>query len=208
MEYMRLAACKAGTARCTEKGSCLSMSTASNCGTCGNKCAKPYTKCDPTHGCVGLKTVPAFQMCTGPIPQTICEPTKVEGYRGSSFSAGFAQIVAGHVTRSRNRDLTLDVIISVISSPGSMISNLQLIFGGRQLGQVVPITTLTEVVDSIRTVYTGFPSGSGPVHFRKLTFVTPPLSTTLYAHNELEVKLLIRQQNDKQLILTKQFLIK
>jgi hypothetical protein len=33
-----MASCKSGYARCPPTGSCLSMSTLSNCGSCGNKC--------------------------------------------------------------------------------------------------------------------------------------------------------------------------
>ena len=112
------AMCKPGYARCTPTGSCLSVSTTSNCNMCGNACKAPYSKCDKEMGCVGKFTLPAsFQLCTGAVgAQTCAAPL---------FGAGYAEIILAQTNDTALRTAAGDVnsgLLTIWSSMGSKIT--------------------------------------------------------------------------------------
>ena len=110
--------CKTGYARCTSTGSCLSMSTTSNCNMCGNACKAPYSACDKDMGCVGKFTLPAtFQLCTGIGAQTCAAP---------KFSAGYAEIILAKtndtVLRNAEGNEIQSGLLTIWSSMGAKIT--------------------------------------------------------------------------------------
>jgi hypothetical protein len=150
MEYMRLAACKPGTARCAK--SCVSLATASNCGFCGNKCGKGTTcvggqcqsiadecqsckaplstcthKLPPKFKCVG-NAFSDFELCSGPIGKQTCTkiPNEERLLLGIASFQGTLKLSGGVVSGT----------IDVESSSGTKIDRI--VF--HKDGVVVPAT--------------------------------------------------------------------
>jgi hypothetical protein len=133
--------CKTGFARCSPTGSCLSMSTTSNCNRCGNACRAPYSKCDKEMGCVGKFTLPAtFQLCTGAVgAQTCAAPL---------FGAGYASIMLVKTVplRTSSGELRQQGLMTIWASMGTKIksaSGTNVDTGGKvDLDLNVPVTSM------------------------------------------------------------------
>lgn len=116
--------CKPGYARCPSgatTGSCLSMSTTSNCNQCTNACKAPYSKCDKEMGCVGTFKLPAtLQLCKGAVgAQTCAAPL---------FGVGYASIetVAKTVPlRTSSGELRQMGMLAIVASMGTKIKSVE-----------------------------------------------------------------------------------
>ena len=135
--------CKTGFARCSPTGSCLSMSTTSNCNRCGNACRAPYSTCDNEMGCVGKFTLPAtFQLCTGAVGKQTCA--------APLFSAGYASIMLGKTVplRTSSGELRQEGLMTIWASMGTKIESavgMDVDTGGEvDLDLKVPVTSMKQ----------------------------------------------------------------